>query len=149
MENMITFESIEEVSIKEVEKIIKSMPNRIKKILQRKGQRCDISFFFLHILSPEFAWNFLQLKGEKYSADYAPHETNMKTTWSQNGSCEFHRMMTWNHMKPQLFFEIKKYFLFFLKNVDSCGFMSYSHWLPCSQGGFMLVSLVISCTVSR
>ena len=39
LENMITFESIEEVSIKEVDKIIKSMHNRIKKILQRKGQR--------------------------------------------------------------------------------------------------------------
>ena len=49
LENMITFESYdhfsecvkfttENYSIKEIDKIIKSMPNRIKKILQRKGQ---------------------------------------------------------------------------------------------------------------
>ena len=50
LENMITSESydqfservkftIENYSIEEIDKIIKSMPNRIKKILQRKGQR--------------------------------------------------------------------------------------------------------------
>ena len=49
LENMITSESydqfservkftIENYSIEEIDKIIKSMPNRIKKILQRKGQ---------------------------------------------------------------------------------------------------------------
>ena len=50
LENMITSESYDQLServkftienqrIEEIDKIVKSMPNRIKKILQRKGQR--------------------------------------------------------------------------------------------------------------
>ena len=33
------------------------------------------------MLSSEFALNFIQIKGEKYSADYIPHEANMKPKW--------------------------------------------------------------------
>ena len=88
LENMITFESIEEVSIKEVDKIIKSMHNRIKKILQRKGQRLN-----LHEIS--FS---LKLKS---TVQIIYH---MKPTWKQHEAkmeavnfIEWWHETTWNH----------------------------------------------------
>ena len=94
MGNMITSESydqfskrvnftIENYSIEEIDKIIKSMLNRIKKILQRKRSTPAVLVFFLlfcfsYIYIYIIVWICMKFQGEKYSADYIPHETKMK-----------------------------------------------------------------------